>query len=683
MLSRRGVVFSVLLMLSVISCSGSAFAQGGASTLNGRVTDPSGLAVVGAKVQAVNVNTNAIFSAESGPDGFYNIPALFAGTYRVSAEKEGFQQVVKPNVELNVAETIALNFALEVGSVSQSVTVESTAPLVETTTSSLGGLVNADKITELPLNGRNYIDLTLLQPGVEKLQSHGTQFGETGTWFSSNGATVRSNNYTLDGGSVGNMLGGVSGSLAGTTLGVDGIQEYRVITTSFSAEYGMTMGGQVIMVSKRGSNQFHGDVFEYLRNDKLDAANYFDKPLAVNHFQRLPPFKRNNFGGSFGGPIRKDKTFFYAVYEGLRQSLGTTTVDNVLNTTCYDGSGNLLLTNNPCAVTASNPNGNVLPAVVKLVDLYPAPNLGTHQFTFPSSDPTSVNYGQIRGDEIFSDSDSLFARYTTDRSNASTGQTGPSMARFPEYRKGFFGSNQFGTLSENHVFSPTMVNTARVSFGRGVINIEPVFPLGTSTLEGPGLSFLSSGPNNPAGSVQIQGLSQIGPPSAAPLFTVQNIVNLGEDLYITKGKHNLKFGTLINRINDAFTANSSLDGGVLFTSATNFLNGIPQSYSGAAPGFADRGSYTFYTYGFYAQDDWRATSRLTLNMGLRYEFRTTPHEVNNDQYSLRNPAVDATFDSGPGPSQSIPVQFQPALGICMGRDGERKDSSPGRLWRLL
>ena len=154
MLSRRGVVFSVLLMLSVISCSGSAFAQGGASTLNGRVTDPSGLAVVGAKVQAVNVNTNAIFSAESGPDGFYNIPALFAGTYRVSAEKEGFQQVVKPNVELNVAETIALNFALEVGSVSQSVTVESTAPLVETTTSSLGGLVNADKITELPLNGR-------------------------------------------------------------------------------------------------------------------------------------------------------------------------------------------------------------------------------------------------------------------------------------------------------------------------------------------------------------------------------------------------------------------------------------------------------------------------------------------------------------------------------------------------
>ena len=187
------------------------------------------------------------------------------------------------------------------------------------------------------------------------------QIGEAGTFFSSNGATPRSKFSASMGDTLGNFLGGISSSLAGTTLGVDGIQEYKVITSSFSADYGMSMGSQMVIVSKGGTNQFHGDAFDYLRNSVLDAANYFDVPLAVNNFQRLPPFRRNNFGASGGGPIKKDKTFFYAVYEGLRQSLGVTTIDNVLNSNCYGGSSALLLTNNPCAVTTSNPNGNVVP----------------------------------------------------------------------------------------------------------------------------------------------------------------------------------------------------------------------------------------------------------------------------------------------------------------------------------
>jgi outer membrane receptor protein involved in Fe transport len=671
-MKSHAVAVLVMLVVSVVSCSLSVFAQGDTATINGRVTDPSGSVIVGAKVQLVNASTNVTYPTETNEIGLFNIPALSPGTYRVSVEKEGFAQVNEPGIVLHLGDIIALNFALQIGSVTQSVTVGSAAPLVDTTTSSLGGLVTGDKIDMLPLNGRNYIDLSLLQSGVAKHQSQASASGESGTFLTINGATPRSNYFTLDGGNIGNFLGMTSGSFAGTTLGEDGIQEYKVITNSFSADYGMSMGSQVVIVSKGGTNQFHGDMFDYLRNSALDARNYFDVSTAVNNFQRLPAFKRNNFGASFGGPIKKSKTFFYAVYEGLRQSLGVTILDQVFSSSCYDSNKNLLLTNNPCAVTPSNPNGNVAPTMQKLAQLLPAPNVGTSQFTFPGSDPTSVNHWQIRGDHIFSASDSFFARYTTDRANYSNTEVEPCGCAFPQFRKGGVGTNQFVTLAETHLFSTTLLNTVRFSFGRTNSALTRIFPEGTASLTSPGLSFITG---QPVGILNIAGLSAFGPPTGAPQHQDQNVYSLMDDVYLTKGKHSLKFGTLINRFNESFFTVSQGGGNAAFTSVANFLNGLYLYY--LAPLSNPSGFYVFNTYGFYAQDDWRVTPRLTLNLGLRYEPRTSPNETSNNQYSLRNPSTDATTTRGQILRNPSLYNFSPRLGFAWDVTGKGKTAIRG------
>ena len=311
------------------------------------------------------------------------------------------------------------------------------APLVNTTTSALGGLVDEQKMADLPLNGRNYMDLSLMQPGVSRNAAMGNSHGTVGVWYSSNGAPVRSNMVSLDGANMMTLLGGAATSEAGTTLGVDGIREYKVVTTSFSAEYGQSMGSQMLMVSKGGSNQFHGDAFEYIRNSALDAKNFFDTPASSNG-GRLPEFQKNNFGGSFGGPIRKDKTFFFGVYEGVRQNVGFTAVDTVLPVGCHPvgatpannfGAGQAIwngLATQPvgsvgnCPNLGANPSGPgtntvTLSAVTApWVALYPLPTLSSTclinsctAWSGPFTNRASVNYGQMRVDQNISASDTF------------------------------------------------------------------------------------------------------------------------------------------------------------------------------------------------------------------------------------------------------------------------------------
>jgi len=316
-----------ILSALVLSFVYPAPAQLPTGTILGVVKDSSGAAVPGATVTIRNTETGQSRMVTTGDDGAYRMPALAVGKYEVKAEHSGFATETQTGLSLDVSQELVANFTLQVGTTQQQVVVTAEAPIVNTSSSSLGGLVDENKITDLPLNGRNYIDLTIMQAGITTDAAVGHFGGVTGTWFSSNGAPVRSNYFTLDGAPLWNGLGGSSASGSGTTLGVDGIKEYKVISNSFSAEYGMTMGSQVVMVSKGGTNQFHGDAFEYLRNSALDARNYFDPA-------KIPEFQRNNFGASLGGPIKKNKTFFYAVYEGLRQKLGVTTVDNVFPTAC-------------------------------------------------------------------------------------------------------------------------------------------------------------------------------------------------------------------------------------------------------------------------------------------------------------------------------------------------------------
>src|SRR5579864_9178618 len=311
--ARRIIVgLAALLILAAIPVA----AQLPTGTILGTVKDSSGASIPGATVTVRNTETNLTKTAMTEQDGSYRFPELAVGRYEITASAAGFRTETHTGLNLEVTQQGVVNFTLQVGSTAQQVTVSSEIPMVNTQDSTLGGTVNETKMAELPLNGRNYIDLALYKPGVNQDKN---QRNSSGTSFSVNGAPVRSNNFTLDGailqGSTGRSP--VAGD-SGNALGLDGIKEYRIVTGTFQAEYGLAMGSQMVAVSKGGTNQFHGDVFEYFRNSALDANDFFQNEAG----SPIAPLKKNQFGGAFGGPIKKDKTFFYAVYEGVRLNLG-------------------------------------------------------------------------------------------------------------------------------------------------------------------------------------------------------------------------------------------------------------------------------------------------------------------------------------------------------------------------
>ncbi len=665
---RTGFAPICSLFLSIlVSIVPSTLAQLPTGTILGIVKDSSGAAAPGATVTIRNTDTGQSRTASTGEDGAYRVPALAVGHYEVKAEHSGFKSETETNVTLDVSQELVVNFTLEVGTSQQQIVVSAEAPLINTSSSSLGGLVDEEKITDLPLNGRNYIDLTIMQAGVTTDAAVGHFGGVTGTWFSSNGAPVRSNYFTLDGAPLWNGLGGSSASGSGTTLGVDGIKEYKVISNSFSAEYGMTMGSQVVMVSKGGTNQFHGDAFEYLRNSALDARNYFDPA-------KIPEFQRNNFGGSLGGPIKKNKTFFYAVYEGLRQKLGVTTVDNVFPTSCYTEANSASgMINNACVPGLATPF-KVNPVMVPLLNQFPQPNLPNNQFSFPSTVPETDDYGQIRVDHTLSAQDSFFARYTLDKSHG-TDTTIINTAGFPAYpqfRGTAQGQNQFTTLAENHIFSPALLNTARFSYSRTNILDDNFFPSGASSLTSPGLSFTAG---EPMGNIIIGGISEIGPSGNYPTLTLMDIFTLSDDLYYTRDRHAFKFGLLTNRINNALNQGDTIHGSLSATGVQQFLSGQYSSISSLIPGSNLNRYYTYYTVGFYAQDDWRLSQRLTLNLGLRYEFLTVPRDDLGRDYAFRgNFLTDTATTQGPIMRNPSLLNFSPRVGFAWDVRGNGKTS---------
>ena len=641
---RKGLLLTALFLVSALGCP-LTFAQEETAALNGRITDHDGLAVTGVKVQALNAGTNVSYLADTNETGLYNFSSLPAGTYNVHATKDGFRQAVRPGVDLHVSDVVRLNFSLQVGSIAQSLIVVGGAPLVETTSSQIGGLVNSKEIKDLPLNGRNYIDLSLLQAGVtDSLNSTGTNGfgGMTGTVYSSNGAPVISNNFLLDGTQIENQSDWGTASFAGTTLGLDGIQEFKVLTSAYDASYGMAMGSEMVMVSKGGGSQYHGDVFEYLRNSALNARNFFDGA-------KVPHLEKNNFGASFGGPIRKDKTFFYATFEGLQENLGFTANDLVPAAGCHGAAGTVI-TEAACSTLGLAPGGSVTIAnanIAALLSLYPNPNNGTNSYLFGPSTKVGVNYGQIRFDQSFSSSDTFFARYTIDSANVNSasnqGTPITSGTAFPEFRGGGKDLDQFITLSETHMMAPGMLNTARLAFSRTNFGSFPInvgsLPTGIEPFIA-GRSFGSFSITNltPVGTGRL-----VGPPDSLHL---QNIYSFSDDLYYQRGKHSLRFGTLLNRFNEALTVPVAYEGSATYTSFANFLQGIPLSYGGPLTGSDINRYFRYNTLGFYAQDDFRISSRLTANMGLRYEFMTTPREAEGRQYAIRNLTTDSTVLPG-------------------------------------
>ena len=674
---RSGVLAALIIaaatLLLMFAVTGTA--QQNTGTILGVVKDSSGAVIPGAGVTVVNEETNLTRTVITGENGAFRAPALPVGRYTVRVELAGFRTQTQRGLILEVAQELVVNPILEVGAgPQQEVTVSSEAPLVNTTSSTLGTVVNERSVADLPLNGRNYVDLTMLQPGVaQNVTGTGGTVVNIGTPFSANGAPIRSNYYVLDGAPLNTGTNAAGSSEAGTTLGIDGIREYKVVSSAFSAEYGVVMGSQTVMVSKNGTNLWHGDVFEYLRNSALDARNFFDYS---SNGRRLPQFQRNSFGGALGGPIKKDKTFFYGVYEGLRMNVGTTVLDSVMPAACHQlvnpGTNNTTLAN-PTACAPAFTSSTVIPQVIQpLLSLYPLPNLPGNQATYPSFSSQREDYGQIRVDHNISAADTFFGRYTaddTDLNSATINLKSPQAGiGFPGIR--FLGTsrNQSATLSESHVFSTALLNAARVSFSRTNLNSAST---SDKDLTDPRYAEVAG---LPLGQVNVGGLSGFN--FIVPMVNRQTVYSFSDDLFYTKDRHALKFGMLLNQFQFSPVNSNILNGQITFNDVPSFMQGIYSGYGAAtnATGTVAPGRFWSYkTLGFYAQDDLKATSRLTLNLGLRYEFQTVPRERFHRESRFLN-FYDPTQTWTYGPIMRNPSlkNFSPRVGFAWDVRGDGK-----------
>jgi outer membrane receptor protein involved in Fe transport len=623
--NRISAILSVAVVLAfAVLSAGQAYAQVSGATLSGTVTDPSGAAIAGAKVTITNTATGVTRDVTADAAGFYSAPNLLPGPYDVTVAASGFSTTKEPNITLSVGAQQTLNISLKIGEATQTVLVTEAAPAVQLGSSTISSQVESKEVLELPLNGRDWASLATLSPGVNAIETQmpftsGAVRGNRGfgAQLTISGGRPTQNNYRMDGNSINDYGNGGPGSVLGITLGVDAIAEFSVLTGNYSAEYGRTSGGVVNAISKSGTNAFHGDVYEFLRNVKLDANDFFNNAAGVPK----PAYKRNQFGGAAGGPIRKDKTFIFFDYEGIRQSQGVTVNSPVLSDAARTGH------------LANGTIVNVDPLVQKYLPLIPHPNGPVNgdkgQFVFTGVRVVHENFYTTRLDHKISDKDSLFATYNYDDTPFTQQDALGNLNILSQTTR------HIAALEESHVFGPALVNSARLGFNRNaVINYQSTSAINPAAAD-PTLGVFP-GANNP--SIRIGG--GFTGPGAGLLGGFShhdwNSIQFYDDAFLTRGTHSLKFGFALERMRYNFFQSYNPFGIVRFNSLTQFLQNQPNSYEGglASPD-APRGLRQTL-FGGYIQDDWRVRPRLTLNLGLRYEMTTVLNEVQGRLTNLRN-----------------------------------------------
>ena len=621
---------SVLLAVTILSTS-DAHAQVAGATLSGTITDPSGAAIANAQVSIANKATGVTRTVTADSAGFYSAPNLLPGIYDVTVAAQGFSTTRQADVTLAVGAQQVLNMPLKIGEATQTIEVTGGAQLVQLSSSTLSAEVESATVRELPLNGRDWASLATLQAGVNAIETQmafesGSRRGNRGfgAQLTISGGRPTQNNYRLDGISINDYGNGAPGSVIGVNLGVDAIQEFSVLTGNYSAEYGKTSGGVVNAISKSGSNAFHGDLYEFLRNAKLDAADFFVNAAG----QPKPPFKRNQFGAAAGGPIRKDHTFIFGDYEGIRQSKGITLSPTVPSPAARAGN----LCANPPSCTTIN-KINVDPAAAKFLALYPLPNGSISgdngRFTFSGVQAVTENYFTTRVDHRISDKDSLFGTYMYDDNPYIQPDA------FHNYLIQSHSTRQIAALEENHIFSPTLVNTLRLGYNRAfVLNFQGLSAINPLADD----KSLSSVPGQNASQVFISGFSTFpGALNAGSFYHhYWNSYQLYDDAFLTRGSHSLKLGFAVENMRYNFVTFQNPGGTWRFGSLANFLTNQPNSFETGLPDRISPRGMRQTLFAGYIQDDWRLRHNLTLNVGLRYEMVTVLKEVQGKLTNLTN-----------------------------------------------
>src|SRR6202171_468029 len=650
---RKAVVWIFALVVIGILGTCQAYAQTSGATLSGTVTDQSGGVVPQAAISIKNVATGIMRSNTTSVAGFYSAPNLLPGMYEVKAEAQGFTSKIQMGVNLTVGEQQVLNFTLQVGQMSQTVVVNTEAPNVDLASSTISAVVSSTTVRELPLNGRSWTDLATLQPGVNSIQTQpdftaGPDRGKRGfgNQLTIDGARPQQNNYRLDGISTNDYDNAAPGSVLGGDLGVDAIQEFSVLTSNYSSEYGRTSGGVINAITKSGTNQFHGSAYEFLRNDALDAANFFENAGGI----KKASFRQNQFGVAAGGPIRKDKLFVFGDYEGLRYSKGIpipvtvpsdaarlgilaggTAANQPAGTPCTNANAPVHYLSPLASICVDDNAAKYLPFWPRATSTPAGSDIGA--FTFSARRLVTENFETVHVDDKLSDKDSLAATYLGDITPYSAPDQLDAVLLNSRTNR------QIGILEETHIFNSSVTNSARFGFSRDAarnnVGLTAINPLANDP-------SLAAVPGQFAAQLNVSTVNSFtgGVGANGPGQFHWNSFQGYDDAFWTHGAHSIKFGAAVERMQLNMDQLSESSGTFTFSTLSDFLTNQPHKFTAAQSANPTVGLRQSL-FGIYIQDDWRARPNLTINLGLRWEMTTVPTDVQGKLATLFNLYSDA------------------------------------------
>jgi len=694
-------VFCSFLMGAALSPVPS-YAQADTATVVGTVVDGSGAVVPNASVTLLNTDTNTKTLVKTDPQGSYIATPLRIGNYSASVEVKGFKTETRGGILLQVQDRIRVDFTLQVGSVNEAVNVHETVPVVEQESSALGDVVSSEQITDLPLNGRDYTQLATLTTGVVKITENGGGIngatsptnGNAGGAFAVNGTRGNLNNFLLDG--IDNNSNDNAGNILKTN--VDAIQEFKVQTSNYSAEFGRSGGAVINATTKSGTNQFHGTAFEFLRNSALDARGFFAPPS-----QPKPPFRQNQFGGTLGGPILRNKTFFFMDYQGTRIGTSKTDISTVPTPAQINGDFSGFLPNSqlydPSSTTMVDGQvvrtpfaGNMIPASQldpishAIAQLYPTPNVAgalANNYIVNASGTEQVDEADVRADHNISERQQIFSRFSLSQTNRFQQPPLPGLADGGSYSTGqYIDDTRGAVIGYTFTISPTMVNELRIGFNREhYVDNKPSYGQNypAAGLAVPGVP--GNATVNGLTLFQISAYHTLGEPGYTPTTSTSQEFQYGDTLSIVHGKHSLKLGPQLRwsqfnlfqigqprgafSFTGEFTADSPSSGDGSGNALADMLLGLPTTSTiSTLTYFGNRQQ----SYGGFIQDDYKITRNLTLNIGLRYDYTTPISEAHNQQSNFDFATGQLVVAGQNGASAGLVTadkdDFAPRLGLA-------------------